>query len=130
MAYISINPNPNGLYTGDCVVRALSYALGKSWHETFIGLAIQGLIDGDMPSSNRVWGNYLKNHGYSMKPIVSDCSECYTVNDFCRDHPKGKYILGTGDHALVVSDGNVYDAWDSSRENPIFYFSKEGDNEK
>ena len=124
MAYISINPNPNGLYTGDCVVRALAYALDKSWYETYIGLAIQGLVDGDMPSSNRVWGDYLKNQDYEMKPIINNCTECYTVVDFCREHPKGKYILATGDHVISVKSGNYYDAWDSGRLNPIFYFEK------
>lgn len=124
MAYISINPNPNGLHTGDCVVRALAYALDKTWYEAYLGLAVQGLIDADMPSSNRVWSDYLKSQGYEMRPIINNCSECYTVIDFCRDHPHGKFVLATGNHALVADEGNYYDAWDSGREYPIFYFEK------
>jgi hypothetical protein len=47
------------------------------------------------------------------------------VEDFCKDHPKGIYVLGTGTHALTVVDGNYIDVWDSGQEIPIYYFTKE-----
>lgn len=48
------NPNPNGARVGDCTVRAVSGALGQEWSDTFIGLCIEGMVLGDMPSANRV----------------------------------------------------------------------------
>lgn len=58
--YINYNPNPQGIKTGDCVVRALTLALNKSWHEAYIQLVIKGLEMADMPSSNAVCSNPQK----------------------------------------------------------------------
>ena len=49
----------------------------------------------------------------------------YTVADFAAGHPTGRYILGTGEHAVAVVDGDIIDSWDSSQEIPIYYFTKE-----
>ncbi len=58
------NPNPQGRVVGDCTVRAISKALGQSWEQTYIGLCLQGFLMGDMPSSNAVWGAYLRSKGF------------------------------------------------------------------
>ena len=50
---------------------------------------------------------------------------CYTVKDFCKDHPQGVFVLGTGTHAVAVIDGDYYDAWDSGNKVPLFYWRKE-----
>ena len=64
MAFVKTNPNPHGSYVGDCVIRALSIATGKTWSEVYTELALKGLQMCDMPSSNQVWGAYLKDNGY------------------------------------------------------------------
>lgn len=127
MAFIGVNPNPNGSYVGDCVIRALSIAMNKTWHEVYIELSIQGLVLCDMPSSNRVWGEYLKSQGYHRYIIPDSCPQCYTVRDFCADSPEGTFILGTGTHVVTVIDGNYYDSWDSGDELPIYYWKKESE---
>ena len=38
---------------------------------------------------------------------------------------KGIFVLGTGSHAVTVIDGNYFDAWDSGKETPVYYFEKE-----
>lgn len=125
MAFIISNPNPHGSYVGDCVIRAISIIEDKPWDEIYLGLAIQGFIMGDMPSSNRVWNEYLKSRGYKRYIVSNDCPECYTIKDFCGEHFKGKYILGTGSHAVAVIDGNWIDTWNSADEQPIYYWTKE-----
>lgn len=125
MAYISVNPNPNGLRVGDCTVRAISTALDKEWHEVYIGLALKGLEMGDMPSSNQVWGQYLKDNGFKRISLPDTCPDCYTIADFCKDHPHGLYVVGTGNHVACISDGSVYDTWDSSGEQALIYWKKE-----
>lgn len=127
MSFIHVNPNPNGSYVGDCVIRALSIATNKTWHEIYIELTLQGLVLCDMPSSNRVWGEYLKTQGYHRFIIPDTCPQCYTVKDFCEDYPEGTYILGTGTHVITVIDGNYYDSWDSGDELPIYYWKKESE---
>lgn len=123
--FVFSNPNPSGSYVGDCVVRAISITSDKSWYDVFVELCLQALIMYDMPSSNRVWNEYLKSKGYKRYIIPSDCPNCYTVRDFCGEYFKGRYILGTGSHVIAVIDGNYYDTWDSGDESPIYYWTKE-----
>jgi hypothetical protein len=95
-----------------------------SWKRTFLSLAIQGFQMYDMPSANRVWGEYLKTKGFKRHQMPDMCPDCYTVKDFCRHNPTGTFILGTGEHVVCVIDGNYYDSWDSGNEIPIYYFQR------
>ena len=123
--FVVYNPNPNGTYTGDCVIRALTKALDLDWETVYIGLAVQGYTMSDMPSANHVWGAYLREHGFDRHAIPNTCPDCYTVRDFCDDNPKGLYVLATGSHVITVVDGDYFDTWDSGKEVPIYYFSRE-----
>ena len=124
MSYIYYNPNPMGLSVGDCTIRAISKITDTSWEITYLNLILQGYKMYDMPSANRVWGEYLRENGYIRRIIPDTCPNCYTVRDFCVDHPVGRYILGTGEHVVAVVDGNYYDSWNSGNEIPIYYFER------
>jgi hypothetical protein len=115
--------NPLGLRVGDCVIRAISKALNQSWEKTYIDLCVQGFMLGDLPSSNAVWSSFLRHKGFKRRTI-EDCPDCYSIDDFCKEHPFGTYVIGTGSHAVCVENGNVYDAWDSRQETPVYYFEK------
>lgn len=129
MAWVEYNPNPIGRRVGDCSVRAISKALDMGWEAAYIALAITGLNLGDMPSADSVWGSLLRSYGFRRAAIPETCPDCYTAADFCEDHPDdGIYVLGFGGHVATVADGgNLYDAWDSSAEIPIFVWYKEGE---
>lgn len=114
------NPNPTGRKVGDCAVRAVSAALGVGWETAYIMMAVNGFAMGDMPSSNSVWGSVLRQHGFYRFNLPDTCPDCYTFADFARDHPRGVFVLGTGTHVATVIDGNLYDAWDSSKEIPQY----------
>lgn len=122
MAFLLLNPNPKNARVGDCVVRALSIATRNSWEDIYTDLAVYGFMLCDMPSSNAVWGAYLKDQGYERKVVIDTCPDCYTVRDFCRDNPQGTFILGTGTHVVAVINGNYCDTWDSGDEVPIYYW--------
>ena len=125
--YMSYNANPDGNNVGDCTVRALSAALGQGWEQTYIELALQGYLMRDMPSANHVWGAYLKGKGFRRAVLPDECPDCYTVSDFCADHPRGNYILALSGHVVAVIDGHYYDTWDSGDKVPIYYwYRKEG----
>ena len=85
MAYKMFNPNPKGQRVGDCAVRAVAKALGKDWEDAYIGLCSEGLMYGDMPSANYVWGMYLRKYGLEQKMISSICPLCVSVSQFAED---------------------------------------------
>ncbi len=125
MAYIFVNPNPENALNGDCTVRALCLALQKPWHEVYLGLCAIGFELCDMPSSNRVWGQYLLDKGFIKHMLPDACPNCYSIRDFCLDHPSGVYVLGTGSHVVAVIEGDYYDTWNSGDEQPLYFFKKE-----
>ncbi|MBP5596983.1 MAG: hypothetical protein J6Y02_16485 [Pseudobutyrivibrio sp.] len=125
MGFKQINPNPNKLFVGDCAVRAVSTVLGISWDEAFLDICAQGFIIKDMPSSDAVWGTYLKTKGFTQHTIQAGCEFCYTLRDFCKDHPEGSYVVATGTHAVSVIDGDYLDTADCGDCIPIYYFRKE-----
>ena len=123
--YREYNPNPQGKRIGDCVVRAISRAIGRAWKETYAGICVQGYELCDMPSANRVWGAYLLEQGFRRYILPDTCPDCYTVEEFCREHPQGTYVLAISGHVVCVVDGDWYDSWDSGQETPIYYWQKE-----
>lgn len=126
MAYIYTNPNPHGSITGDCVVRAVSVALNMTWDEAYQILTDYGFRLKNMPNADSVWGEVLKDYGFTRKVIPDTCPACYSVRAFCKDHPKGTYVLATGSHVIAVIDGDYYDSWDSGDEVPIMYWREYG----
>ena len=125
--FIEYNPNPVGRKVGDCAVRAISAALGVDWETAYSMIAANGFSMGDMPSSNSVWGAVLRQHGFYRKSLPDTCPDCYTAEDFSRDNPQGTFVLGFGTHVATVINGNIYDAWDSSKEVPQYvWYKKEG----
>lgn len=123
--YIYFNPNPVGRRVGDCAVRAVAKALDIPWEDAYAKIATNGYRMGDMPSSDSVWGAVLRMNGFYRKSIPNTCPECYTAEDFAKDHPRGVYVLGFGNHTCTIVDGIIYDSWDSSQEIPQFYWYKE-----
>lgn len=124
--WIKYNPNPTGRSVGDCAVRAIAKALAIDWEQAYALIVINGFAMGDMPSSDSVWGSVLREHGFYRSAIPNTCPNCYTADDFCRDNPKGTYVLGFGGHVATVVDGDIYDSWDSSNEIPVYvWYRKE-----
>ena len=122
--YVFSNPNPAGQLVGDCVIRAIAIATKNDWETVYARVSLQGYLMNDMPSSNAVWGAYLRTLGFKREAIPNTCPECYTVNDFCEDNPEGVFIVATGNHVVAVVDGDYYDTWDSGDELPIYYWRK------
>jgi len=124
--YIPYSTNPFGIEGSedDCVVRALSVLLDQSWEETYTNLCLTGIIMGKMPSNNAVHISYLKQHGYKLHAIPTNCPDCITVKEFSERFPNGKYFLATGDHVVALISGNYFDVFDSGNEIVAYYFSK------
>lgn len=123
--YSYYNPHPSKNRIGDCVIRALTKVLNKSWHEVYVDLCILGYVICDWGSSNSVWNAYLISQGFTRDIVSTDCPDCYTIEDFCNEHPKGTYVVGTGSHAVCVENGILYDSWNSLGEIAIYFYKKE-----
>ena len=133
--FVKLNLNPFDLDTGDCVIRALTLALNYNWFMVHDELCFLSRKMADMPSSNRVWKQYLANKGFKEQMVQNTCPNCVTVERFAGAHPKGRYILSTceytkatesivvtGTHVVAVIDGDYYDTWDSGADVPLSYF--------
>lgn len=118
------NPNPAGRRVGDCTVRAICRATGESWGKVYAALCAKGYELGDMPSSNSVWGAYLRDMGFHREIVPESCPECYTVRDFCEEHRDGTYILALSGHVVCVENGRYFDTWDSGTLTPLYYWKK------
>ena len=119
------NPNPTGRNIEDCAIRAVAKALDTDWDTAFVKIAVNAFQMGDVMHNDAAWGSVLRQNGFMRKSIPDTCPDCYTVAEFCRDYPSGRYLLGTGSHVVTVIDGDYYDTWDSGDETPIYYWSKE-----
>lgn len=119
------NPNPYGKRVGDCVIRALTKALNKSWEDVYIALFVEGYIRRDLPNADVIWEKYLIKNKFQRNLISDDGFGDYTIDDFVNDHPKGTFVLSMpGKHVVTVVDSVLYDTWDSGKEIPSYYFSK------
>ena len=120
--WVRCTPNPVGRETGDCVIRAIAIATDQSWRETYRVLCRYGEVQGDLPNSNMVWNMYLRERGGKQFLLPETCPDCITVSAFCDRYPKGVYVIGTGDHAVAVIDGDWYDIWDSGNVTPAYFW--------
>ena len=127
MTWCRWNPNPSGRNVGDCAVRAVAKALNISWDTAYVTICNEGFRLTDMPSSNAVWGSVLKRNGFQRYAVPNNCPDCYTAEDFCRDHQHGVFVLCFGSHVATADSGTLFDSWDSSREIVQYYWSKEED---
>ena len=108
--YRLYNPNPVRRTTNDCVIRAISKVMGIDWGTAFDLIADEARSLYDTMDANHVWIGWLIKRGYRLYPLPNKCPDCYTVREFCLEHPEGEYILGTGTHVIAVIDGDYYDS--------------------
>lgn len=122
--FVEYNPNPTGRNVEDCAVRAVARALNTDWETAFAKMAVNAFSMGDMMHSDSVWGSVLRQNGFYRKVIPDTCPDCYTAEEFAENNPKGIYVLGFGNHATALIDGNLYDAFDTSQAIPQFFWYK------
>jgi len=120
--WIKVNPNPKKKEAPDCVIRALCVALNLNWYDVYDDLCAFGRKVCDMPSADAVWGEYLYRLGFRPFVLPEACPRCTTIQIFTMFFPIGTYIIGTGNHAVAVIDGNYYDSWDCGDEVPTFFW--------
>ena len=122
--WVYANPNPCRSEEPDCVVRAIAVATGKTWDRVHLDLCLLSHEECTMPSVNWLWEKYLRRCGFEKFLPEETCPACVTVREFCRRYPEGTYVIGTGNHAVCVRDGDWYDSWDSGDERLSFFMRR------
>ena len=120
--WMKANPNPKGKQASDCVIRAICIALNMPWYQVFDELCEVARRDCDMPSVDTVWGHYLYLKGFEPFTLPHVCPRCVSIREFAKLFPQGRYIIGTGSHAVAVVDGDYYDSWDSGDEISSYFW--------
>lgn len=118
---------PNPVRTGaiDCAVRAISKALDMSWEKAYVLLAVNGFLMGNDPAADEIWGSVLRQHGFRRYMVPNTCPDCYSVDEFCEEHPYGIYVVKSENHVATVVDGVLYDSWPSQDKTVIYYWTLE-----
>lgn len=120
--WIRYNANPVGNRVRDCAQRAISAALNVDWDTASDMIYEMAKGMGTTTDDDNAWGAVLRRAGFYRAIIPNTCPECYTMTDFCRDHPRGVFVVKMPEHVATVIDGKLYDTWDSSSEIPIYYW--------
>ncbi len=107
--FIYYNINPNGEKIGDCVVRAISLALHKSYEDVISML--------------------LENSKYfNCDIIVKDCYSILlsqyqfitpnnkTAQEIASEYKENVLLIRTAQHLTCAMYGDIYDIWDCSNE--------------
>ncbi len=124
MSFVEFNPNPKGKVAEDCTVRAIACLANKSWDDAYMLVCVGGLIEKTMPDQKVAISTLMELLGYTNHQLPNVCPKCYTIKDFCRDFPRGNYMVATGSHVVAVINGNYYDAFDSGNEVLLNYWSE------
>lgn len=120
--WVRCNPNPKRKHVPDCVIRALAIVLNETWYKIYDDLYIVGREEANVSCADEVWGIYLRMYGFDPFMLPDSCPRCVTIREFTKHFPKGRYVIGTGNHAVAIIDGNYYDSWDSGNEIPSFFW--------
>ena len=114
MAWELYEPNPVRTGAIDCAVRAISKALDISWERAHVMLSLNSFLMGTVQVDDTVWGSILRQHGFKRQMVSDSCPDCYTVDMFCEDNPRGTFVIKSGaDHVATVKDGTLFDSWPS-----------------
>lgn len=104
---------------GDCQIRALSKALGKTWLEVFDlitpicrDMQAMDIFCCDLAKTKEA----LNKLGFDYDGVSNKRgTKRPTVDSFAKAHPKGTYIASVANHVVAIVDGKYYDTWDCGR---------------
>ena len=117
--YQYYNPHPKGLFTDDCVKRAIVTVTGLDY------VKVQRALNEYKVVTGAQFFNSIKNLRYAEDVLgakkVTFPSKL-TAEDFCKKHPRGRFILDMDGHWSACVDGCIYDTWDCSKETVNFAY--------
>lgn len=129
--YVYYQPNEKDLKDayGDCTIRALSKVLDVTWLEAFditIPICRREQVPNIFFCPAKIRNAFLEELGFEYHPISNKKgSKRPTIDEFAKEHKKGRYICNVSNHEVAVVDGKYYDTWDSGYKSLYGYFERE-----
>ena len=113
---------PNDHVTGDCSIRAVSFAFGEmNWLETYDMLCDEGRKLLETPTSTETVGKVLTDHGFRWHGIKGNKP---TVHEFAEQNPTLNCVLRLSHHLTAVRDGKYHDIWDCGDKSVYGYWEQ------
>lgn len=114
LSFVHYNPHPKGLYTGDCVKRALTKAIEIDYNRVS-QMLIQEMHNQGFSVNNieQVYGPVLRKFGFSE---YTGSIQFHNKNVFqlSKLFPKGIVVIQSHKHLATMVDGQLFDSWNSS----------------
>lgn len=109
----NLNINPKSRKAGDCVIRAIAKASGKSWHTVFDELTDLARSECAMPNDRPIVKKYLERIGFhkvSVQPKPG-CSR-FRVKELAEQLKTPAVVFIAGHLTAIDGFGNYIDTWD------------------
>lgn len=124
---IYYNPNPAKKEVGDCVIRAICKATGKSWRDVYLELCDLGLELSDMPNGDTTWKEYLTREGFTYVPCKVKRGEKRPKVNTIKIPNNTRAVLRVANHLVTIENNKYYDLWDSGECSVYGYWIKVGE---
>lgn len=127
MPYKYYQPNSKDVKDryGDCVIRALTKALNKTWVDVFDELVPIARESQCPMECKPTYEKYLANNNFVYHGISNKKgTKRPTVESFSRANKHGTFFLNVANHCVTVVDGVYYDIWDSGNKSLYGYWQK------
>ena len=109
---------------GDCVMRALTKVLDKSWLDVFDDITPLSRELQCPFNCKACYEAYLKSKGFIYEGISNKKgSKRPTVKEFAIKHKVGTYYLNVANHCVAVVNGIYYDTWDCGNKSLYGYWT-------
>lgn len=120
------NNNPNKLKTTDCVVRAISTALDKSWDDVLKDLTSYALKYKYFINCEELYEIYLKDNKWKKhKAPRKRNGGVYLLGEWLKTFNEEAIVTIDENHLTYVNNHIVYDIWDcTDNEVGVFWTQK------
>lgn len=106
MAYQFYNANAINRYTDDCVVRAISCALEKSWDEVYDYLSDLAQLEGTLFDKKEFVIKYLDKTFHRLYGVYGSIGEVSGM------FPNSTLLIASNSHLVCSKNGVIYDTFD------------------
>jgi len=118
---------PNIHKCGDCHIRCICAATGKSWLEVFDGMVESARRNQWNLGLTENITDYLSSLGFEWHAVKPKRGESRpTVAEFAEQHKNDAYVMRVSNHVVGGTNGKYADIWDCGYKSLYGYWIKKG----